>query len=247
MKRPVLCWLGCTTRLRAPRIAEATFKILHSLFPGEVTCLRDEELCCGRGALCYGYVKELGGYVKRVVELILNTNASLIVTPCPACYRTFARDYRDIFGVKLPNVKHLTEIIAEAIKEGKLALQGESMKGYRKVAYHDPCELGRRMGVFEEPRFILRRLPGIELVEFEERMEDSLCCGGGGGIWGLHPEVSMAIASERLREARRLGVDAIVSACPQCYVNFRYASERYDIPIKVIDISQLVAESLAIP
>ena len=91
----------------------------------------------------------------------------------------------------------------------------------KKIAYHDPCYLGRHNGIYDEPRGVLKKIPGLELNEFDESREDSLCCGmGGGRIWAETPK-SERFSNIRMEEAVARGAEELVTACPYCITHFR--------------------------
>ncbi len=117
-----------------------------------------------------------------------------------------------------------------------------------KAVYHDPCDMGRHMGVYEPPRNVLKALPGVELLEFPLNRDKAKCCGGGGGMKGFDNELAGEIGYKRLLTAIDLGAEVIVSACPSCKGSFNQAAARArkekKAKIKVMDITELVASRL---
>ncbi len=110
-----------------------------------------------------------------------------------------------------------------------------------KVTYHDPCTLGRHAGIYEEPRKVLERIEGLELIEMDRNREFTSCCGGGGGLPSLNQKMPMEIAEKKLlREVLPLDVDALVTSCPMCYMNFKFTATKYKIPLKIFDLSEIV-------
>ena len=121
---------------------------------------------------------------------------------------------------------------------------GKSLE--KKVTYHDPCYLGRHNNIYEEPREVLKAIPGLELVEMERNRENSLCCGGGGGgLWNEVP-ADERFSVLRVEEAVETGAEIIAAACPYCISMFEDALKTIgkEEEIKVMDISELVLESL---
>lgn len=118
-----------------------------------------------------------------------------------------------------------------------------------KVAYHDPCDLGRHLNIFEPPRNVVKSIPGVTLVEFKNNRLLAKCCGGGGGLKAFANELSGNIAYSRALEALEVGADVIVSACPACKSNLNLAAARIRKEkkgkLKVMDITELVADALA--
>jgi Fe-S oxidoreductase len=140
---------------------------------------------------------------------------------------------------------HIVQYIETLLKEGKIELKPIPNQ---KVAYHDPCDLGRHLGVYDSPRYILKRIPGVELVEFEANRQNTVCCGGGGGYKAVDPEKSLEVASKRVAEAVKAKAEVIVSACPSCKRNLQLAAEigqqQKKWNIQVMDITELVAQAM---
>ncbi len=139
---------------------------------------------------------------------------------------------------------HYTQLLARLIEEGKLTLSG---RVERKVTYHDPCFLGKQNGIFDEPRAILRSIPGVELVEMDRIRERSLCCEGGGGrMWFEGTNTEERLAFQRVHEAADTGAEVLVVACPFCMSMLEDAVKVQGLEdrLKVMDILELVAEAL---
>ena len=164
-----------------------------------------------------------------------------IVTTSPHSYHTIKNEYPGLGWVDDFKVVHYSQLLIELIKEGRLKMVGEMGK---KVTYHDSCYLGRHNHVYDEPREILRRLPGLELVEMPRARENSLCCGGGGGgIW-LETRKGERFADIRLEEAIATGASVLAVACPFCMTMFEdsvLSLNKGDV-IVVKDIAELVQE-----
>jgi Fe-S oxidoreductase len=118
-------------------------------------------------------------------------------------------------------VVHTSQYLFELIHEGRLELS----KAYeKKVTYHDPCYLGRHNGIYDEPREVLKRIPGLELLEMADSMEDSLCCGGGGGRIWMETVKGERFSDLRLEQAVEVGAEVLVTACPYCITHFEESS-----------------------
>jgi glycolate oxidase len=138
------------------------------------------------------------------------------------------------------------EYLENLIKNGKLTFKnGAKMK----VAYHDPCDIGRHMNIYDPPRNVLRAIPLVDLIEFPQNRNLAKCCGGGGGMKAFDTDMSLEISYKRVQQASGIGADIIVSACPSCKSNLQVAAARLRKEkkgrIKVMDITELVAEALA--
>ena len=169
------------------------------------------------------------------MEAVKAVGAKTVVFSCPSCYRTWKEYYRTDLSLL-----HITELLANLIQEGRISL-GE----YRgTVTYHDPCDLGRHGGIFEAPRAILRNISGIELKEMEHTEAKSLCCGGGGNLEMVDPELSRRLAIKRIDEARAIGVKTLVTACQQCVRTIKGAARRERLDFHVMDITDVVIEAM---
>jgi glycolate oxidase len=135
--------------------------------------------------------------------------------------------------------------IQKLTTEGRIKLDGNVGK---KVTYHDPCDLGRTFQIFEEPREILKALVGDDLLEMEKNRMQARCCGGGGSVMALGPELAADMAAVRVRDAADAGAEIIVSGCSTCKDNLRKGLKtipKNERPkIKVMDITEIVADAL---
>jgi len=137
-------------------------------------------------------------------------------------------------------VQHATEFLADLLETGNLKLR----KLRENVTYHDPCDLGRKGGVTEAPRRVLAQIPGLRLVEMAENRDSSHCCGGGGNLETFAPEMSKAVARNRIRQAADVRAGTLVSACQQCERTLANAARAERLRIRVKDITELVLEAI---
>ncbi len=199
----------------------------------------NEESCCG------DQVHKCGGF--EIFSTLENSNSELfekkgvksIITSSPHCMNMFKKhysgDYRSL---------HYVQVFDELIQKEKLVPQKEVPL---KVAYHDPCYLGRHNGVYEEPRRVLQSIPGLEPVEFPRNRRFSLCCGGGGGgIWAeIEKEKRFSVL--RVREAQEVGAEVIATACPFCMIMFEDALKSLGLgedEMKILDVAELLYQSV---
>ena len=169
-----------------------------------------------------------------------------VLTTCAGCHKTFADIYPHEGHKDGYRAEHIVETMERLINEGKLKLKE---KKARKVIYHDPCDLGRHLGVYEPPRNVISAIPGIELLEFAQNRALAKCCGGGGGVKAFDNELGGDIGFERVKQAIAAEADLLVSACPSCKNSLNQAAARARKEglgkIKVMDITELVASHLA--
>jgi Fe-S oxidoreductase len=168
-----------------------------------------------------------------------------IVTGDPHAYNALRHEYPEL-GISYP-IRHYVEFLADRIDQLQPLL---TLERRARVAFHDPCYLGRANSLYDEPRALLAAIPGLELVEMEHNRATSLCCGGGGGgMWldGFQWERAHARTSEwRVREAVDAGADVLAVACP-------YEAPRFEDAIKTVpeaghlvvrDVAELLAEAM---
>ncbi|OFV89110.1 MAG: hypothetical protein A3J75_03430 [Acidobacteria bacterium RBG_16_68_9] len=202
--------------------------------------LGSEESCCCESVRRAGAEEVFQTMARRNTDAFKESGARRILTTSPHCYTTFVRDYAEV-GADL-EVQHYTQLFAKLIGEGRLTPQKPLGK---RVVYHDQCTLGRQNGIFEEPRQVLRAVPGLELLEIPHynRM-DSLCCGGGGGgVWLDRPK-GERMSDVRVQQAVETGAEILAVACPYCHQMFADSAKALGADIEVKDVSELLADAL---
>ncbi len=229
-KAEVLFFAGCMTHL-TPSVIAAMKKIMESA--GVKYRFMDEKggVCCGRPLMLAGRDREARELINHNSDIIWKSGAKILVTSCPICYKIFRESY-----YLEATVMHHSEFINLLIEEGSLRL------GYlhRKVVYHDPCELGRGSGIYEEPRAVISYV--AELLEASQERSMSLCCGGSLGNLTLASGKKAMIAADAARLLTMSSPDELITACPLCKKTFVQATKT-----KVSDIAELVAAALPAP
>ena len=244
-KESTCFYVGCTfaydARLQeVPRSAAKIFRAARYGF----AVLGKDEVCCSefiRGVGEDGLFTELAEQNVGAFDRYAITE---IVTPCPHGFHTFGVEYRRLApSMKPRTVLHTSQVLERLIASRALTL---AAGGARTVTYHDPCFLGRRNGVYDAPRNVLRSIPGVRLVEMPRSRERSLCCGGGGGRMWVEAGEGEKIAEVRIREAAATGAETVVTACPFCFSNLDDAVKTagFEGRLVVKDLTELVAESL---
>jgi Fe-S oxidoreductase len=237
-KGRVVYWAGCTSSIRSPETSANAYQLIKELSGSDVAVL-DSEPCCGWPLYLVGDVDGYKVQVSRALKALEGCGAGVVITTCPACTRSLRDKAREL-GIK-SNVKvyHIVEWLYELMKEGKLPkLQLEET-----ITYHDPCELGRHMKIFKEPREIIKNIQGLKLVEMRGNQLESNCCGGGGLYLALDPDKSSHIALNRLDDVPN-GVKVLVTACPSCEVQLSTAVRGKGLELEVLDISELILRAL---
>jgi Fe-S oxidoreductase len=197
--------------------------------------------CCGESVRKAGDENLFQQLAQNNISAFEETRVKKVVVSSPHCYHTFKNEYPKLGGNF--EVIHLSQYLLELIKQGRLSFTKEVNK---RVAYHDPCYLGRHNDIYDEPREVLKSIPGLELVELPYNRENSLCCGGGGGRIWMETKREERFSDMRIEQALDVGASVLAAACPYCLLNFDdsvLTLDKGDI-IEVKDISELVQEAL---
>jgi len=238
----LLYFPGCVTSLELPEIAKSTARILNKTHTG-FSILGMNEWCCGNPLLSTGQYELAREVARHNIEEIKRRKIKNVLVSCPGCYKTLVVEYSRLLGLnELPfKVTHTSQLFRRLSEQGKISFRGVPEE---VLTYHDPCELGRLSGIYEEPRKLIRQIPGIRLVEMDRNRENAWCCGGGGGVKIVYPNQASRVALVRLKEAMSSGATGIVTACPTCKWNLKENVEASGAGLKVIDLSELVYSSL---
>jgi len=153
--------------------------------------------------------------------------------------------FKNEYGELPTNVVHYSQFLASLLEEGKLTFKGSIEK---KVTFHDACFLGKHNGIYDEPRDVLERIPGVTFEELDRSRERALCCEGGGGRMWLEAteERGERLAETRVKDAVELGADYLVTACPFCLMTLEDAvkTSGNEGKIEIIDLAELAAMAL---
>ena len=207
------------------------------------TTLGSDEECCGFPLLMAGQLKQAEAMVRHNVERVRALGVGRLVTTCPSCYHMWHHTYPEVLDEPLGfEVVHATQVLAELVTGGRLELVEPKRTGV--VTYHDPCDLGRKSGVFDEPREVLRRVPGYTFVEMQQSREHALCCGGGGNLETFDADLVQEVAAQRIAQAAEVGATVLVSACPQCVRTLAKAARAQRVRVRVLDLTQFVQMAL---
>ncbi|MBU1713970.1 MAG: (Fe-S)-binding protein [Proteobacteria bacterium] len=232
------CYLCYDPRLK--KVAVATANILKEAGV-DFGILGSKENCCGESIRKTGDEELFKRLTRENIKTFIDNGVKKILVSSPHCYHTFKNEYPE-FRVNF-EVIHISQYLFDLLHEGRLKISKEYGK---KVAYHDPCYLGRHNGIYNEPREALKKISGLELVEMPDSFEESLCCGGGGGrIWMETPK-NERFSDIRIEQAVAAGAQILATSCPYCITNFeesrlnKGAAEK----IEIRDITEIIAESI---
>ncbi len=244
-----LFFVGCAAAFdpRTQKIARSVVKILqHAGISFAV--LGEEENCTGDPARRIGHEYIFQMLAKQNIETFQNYHVTKILTICPHCFNTLKNEYPALGGRY--EVIHHTELIAQLLRDGRLQLAKEIPA---TVTYHDSCYLGRYNRIFDAPRSILQKIPGVKLIEMERHRERGMCCGAGGGLMWLEEEPGKRVNELRIQQAQETFAKVqannraklVASACPFCMIMLEDGIKSKNAEFENKDIAELVAEALA--
>jgi Fe-S oxidoreductase len=230
------CYLSYDPRMK--KVAKATAEILDKAGV-DYGILGTKESCCGESIRKTGAEETYRKLARENIKTFIDNGVKKIVVSSPHCYEAFKNEYAE-FMVNF-EVVHMTQFLLGLIEEGRLPITGSFEQN---ATYHDPCYLGRHNGIFDEPRTILDRIPGLTFREMAASRTNSFCCGGGGGrIWMETPK-GERFSDLRLEQVRTIGADLLVTACPYCIAMFEDSRLTLGMEdeIEIRDITEVVRE-----
>ncbi|NHJ13790.1 MAG: (Fe-S)-binding protein [Candidatus Thorarchaeota archaeon] len=239
----ILFYPGC---LASHRFKEKTRILVQVLQAAgySLDFLGDNQKCCGTPYWITGEDKPAREWAKSFVDMLTKAGKKEIITPCPSCYRAFLEEYPRLLGKPIPlKVRHTSEVLEEIVDRKKLKF---TVSVNKTVSYHDPCEIGRYLGIYEPPRKVLRALPGVKLVEMSRNREEAFCCGGGGAVKTTYEDYSNKVAHERIRDFAETGAELLMTICPACEMNLTHGTYAADVEARVLDVAELMAVAAGI-
>jgi Fe-S oxidoreductase len=268
----VLYYVGCTSSYRREEMAIATVRIMNEAkIP--FTILSDDEFCCGSPILRTGDTKTFQEFLNKNLDVIESKEIETVVFSCAGCYDTFKVDY-PLYRKYNFRVLHVVEFFDELLESGQLKLTNEvpltvtyhdpCHLGRNAEVYEEwegdvvdlmplvsinippkPKKTGAK-GIYDAPRNILKKIPGLKLIEMERIREYSYCCGAGAGVKSAFPEFALNAAKTRIQEAEDTGAKILTSACPFCSTNLQDAIKDSGSKLKFYDINELLLMALGL-
>jgi len=228
-----LYYPGCLTKFVAKDLKSRYEKILRKAGI-DFIILSDLEACCGSPVLNAGFEEEFKKLAEKNLRIFKDHGISKIITNCPACYKVLSKDYPKFLGKRWDiKVEHISQTITN------LKPQTSNFKLQKGViTYHDPCHLGRQMGVYDEPREIIKNA-GYEIKEMKLNRDLSFCCGAGGGLKANNPDLANKIAKKRIAQAKETKAKCLITSCPLCYLNLKENTK----DLKVKELSEILEET----
>ena len=237
----VVYFLGCAIDFAFPDIGEASLDLLEAAGYGVAVA---ENVCCGLPPYCYGDLESARALARRNIEALRALDGEVILTDCASC-SSFLKDYAALFEEGDP-MRAEAEAVAARVRDLSEFLAGieqpeELAPINAVVTYHDPCHLSRYQKITQEPRALLRRIPG---VEYRELPEADWCCGGAGSYALSHHDLSMSVLERKMENIRSTGAQIVVTACPACIMHLRYGAQKFDVPVQVLHLAELLRRAL---
>ena len=235
-KAGIVYFTGCVAAY-FPLAQKIPMSLAEIMDAGKVdfTLLGEEEWCCGFPMLGAGLQDMFEEFKNHNLEAVREKGAGKIVFACPSCYQMWREYYPREF-----EIVHATQFLLQLVKDKKLPLAELPLT----VTYHDPCDLGRGAKVYEEPRELIRSIPGVKLVELSQNRENCQCCGGGGNLEMIDAGLATEIAKRKIEDAQSTGAQAIITSCQQCVRTMATYVRRNKVPLEVLDITELVQRAL---
>jgi Fe-S oxidoreductase len=237
-----LLYIGCTASYEEDlqNVARSTVLLLEKV-NANYGILKKEN-CCGSPARQLGEEGLFLDLSEKIEKAVLKSGVKQVVTVSPHCYNSFKMEYSESF--KKHTIQHYTEYFFSLMEKGILS---PSKQIEKTITYHDSCYLGKRNEIYDAPRAIISKIPGVKLVEMRDNRVDSLCCGGGGGRMYIDVDEVTRLSHLRLEQAISTGAEIIATACPWCYTQMKDAIKVTDQEghIEVMDISELLLMSVS--
>lgn len=235
----ITLFIQCLVDTLYPEAGEAMVRLFDRL--GVSMDCPTDQTCCGQPAFNSGYWTEARTAAKRFIEIFENSGP--IVCPSGSCVDMVRNHYPALFkdnprwleraNAVAGQTYELTEYLVDVLGIEDV---GASFQG--KVTYHDSCHLNRNLGISAQPRKLISNISGCSLVE----MKDSTrCCGFGGTFSVNYPDISTAMAEEKVQNIMASGADAVTGCDISCLMNIQGIVNRRNYPLKVLHIAQLLA------
>ena len=236
---------GCTASFVENDIGMASVRLLDEAGV-DFTYLGEKENCCATPMLVAGKWELFVEVMKANIQAVKEAGADTVISSCPACdmmWRHAYPQWTEKLGIEYNiTAKHYSEILSEKIKSGEFKFPKNGKKK-TKVTWHDSCHIGRVSGVYDEPRDLIKAIPGVEFVEMEHNRQNGHCCGS---VLTLikEPDVAADIGKDRLDEAVEIGAEKVLALCPCCEFQLRVSNDKKELGLDVVDLAHFSASAL---
>lgn len=222
--KKVAYYAGCMTHL-TPVIYKSLLSVLDKASIKYTFLDKDGSVCCGRPILLTGGNSAAQEMIERNSKMIQDCGADILLLSCPICYKVFKEEYK----LKNIEIMHHSEYLDRLIAESLIKVK----KGDYKAVYHDPCELGRGLNIYNQPRKVLEKC--LTLTKAGEEEKESICCGGSLASTKFTLKDREEITRHSLENLCLMGPDLVVTSCPLCLNTFNRLNHK-----PTLDIAQIV-------
>jgi heterodisulfide reductase subunit D len=244
-KGETVYFAGCSDSYTYPRTARASAKILQAAGK-KVAYLGENEWCCGAPAFWSGNTKLFEKIVQHNVNALEAAGAKEVIASCAVCFNMIKSHYPKFTEIPF-RITHISQFMSDSLSRGKLKFV-KSLP--MRLTYHDPCHLGREEKVYEEPRMVIGKIPGVKYSEMTRNRKGAWCCGEGVVVNTLFPDLTRKISGERISEAAQTGAEGLVTCCPGCAATLTKAAAwmkvREGIDLKVYELPLIVADVMGL-
>jgi len=236
---------GCTASYVENDIGMASVRLLDEAGV-DFTYLGEKENCCATPMLVAGKWDVFEETMRKNIQAVKEAGADTVISSCPACdmmwrqvYPTWTKKLGIDFDIK---AKHYSEVVAEKIASGEFTFPKNGQEP-TTVTWHDSCHIGRVSGVYEEPRELIKAIPGVRFVEMEHNRQKGHCCGSVLTLL-KEPPVAADIGKDRLDEAVEAGADKVLALCPCCEFQLRVSADTKKMDLEVVDLARFASSAL---
>ncbi len=236
-KYRVAYFVGCHAANLSPRVAAATVRVLNK---NRVDVVVPEFICCGLPAAGYGDTDSAREMARKNIDTARSLDVDAVITPCGSC-SSFLKEYAKLFPADeewkekasgfSSKVRDLSEFLVD------IGLNPEMKTIQKKVTYHDPCHLAHFQKIRQQPRTVLKSIPGIEFVEMKEA---NMCCGAAGSYAFNHYDLSMKVLDRKMDNLGQTSADILTTSCPGCVMQLAYGVKQHGIPARTTEIVELL-------
>lgn len=236
----VLYYPGYRTSTKRPEIINSMILILEKM--QLEWSLLDDRLSTGMELHELGFSEESTKTAQRFSEVVANVNPGILLTNCPHSLKALRDDFLK-WNIQVPSsvkIMHTTEFLLDSIRNGKLRISRKA--NVESAGYHDPCNLGRKLGIYDTPRELIQICIGYAPREFLHSRGEAECCGQGSCMGETNPELAAKISENRLKMAEGSGIAVVYSSCQNCVSGFASSKQVMNGKIIAKDVVELVSE-----
>lgn len=238
-KASIALFVGCTPSYVRRSSAQDAVELLKKLSIDFT--IASQEGCCAHPLMCAGEREKAAAAMQHNLEVYQSLGVEKLVFVCPGCYDTFRNAIPEMQEQPLPfETQHMVELMAAELEAGRVELGG-LMPG-TVLTYHDPCTLGRQLGIYDAPRTILEAIPGTYFQEMPRHKRDSFCCGAGSFVRYDYPQLTEAAGLDRWKEVLGTGASKLITSCPACLSQFLQIRSQSKDTLEVMDLMSLVKQ-----